>query len=140
MIKPTVHRGLICVAMVMMLAGCSRNDRGNEHMLAAAESSMVPIKVELSWSPEDISANDKVTFTAVVTQDGDPVDDAKEVMFEIVDTADSGKITKLEGTSNGDGSYSGDNIFEQAGKYKVTSHVTARTQHSMPTKELVVQP
>ena len=140
MMKPRIHRALICMVMGMTLAGCSGNNEGDMHMHAAADSSMVPIKVELSWSPEDISVHEKVSFKAVVTQDGEPVDDAKEVLFELVNTADDSKKTQLEGTSDGEGAYVGEHTFEEAGQYAVTSHVTARTQHSMPTKELVVKP
>jgi hypothetical protein len=124
----------------MMLAGCSGN---NEGMQMTANASMVPIKVELSWNPEEISINDKVSFKAVVTQDGKPVDDAKEVLFEIVDTAgttDEDNNLLLTGKPDGDGAYVAEGVLEHAGKYKVTSHVTARTQHSMPSEEFRVQP
>lgn len=140
MIKPWISRSLICLVMGATLAGCSGNDGGNGHMHAAADSSMVPIKVELSWSPEEVSAGDKVSFKAVVTQDNEPVADAKEVLFEIVDSSDPSKTLKLKGKSDGNGEYESEGTLEQAGKYTVTSHVTARTQHSMPNKELVVEP
>lgn len=140
MIKPRISSGLICILMGITLAGCSGDNEGMEHMHASADSSMVPIKVNLSWSPEEVAVNDKVSFKAVVTQDGKPVNDAKEVLFEIADTSGDSKSMKLKGKGEGDGAYVGETTFEQAGKYSVTSHVTARTQHSMPTKELVVQP
>lgn len=138
--KLWLRRGLISLIMGMTLAGCS-GDNG-EHMdhMSAAGSSMQPIKVELSWSPEKVTAGTKVSFKAVVTQEGKPVDDAKEVMFEITDTADTSKKLEIEGTSDGEGAYVGENTFAEAGTFTVISHVTARTQHSMPSKELVVQP
>ncbi|WP_340023924.1 FixH family protein [Paenibacillus sp. FSL K6-1096] len=123
----------------MTLTGCSKDEHGDMNM-SAAGSSMQPIKVELSWSPEEVAAGSKVSFKAVVTQEGKPVDDAKEVMFEITDAADKSKKIEIEGTSAGEGAYVGENTFEEAGTFTVTSHVTARTQHSMPSKELVVQP
>lgn len=139
MMKLWLRRGLIGLIMGMTLAGCS----GDEHKgmnMSAAGSSMEPIKVELSWSPEEVTAGSKVSFKAVVTQEGKPVDDAKEVMFEITDAADKNKKIEIEGTSDGEGAYVGENTFEEAGKFTVISHVTARTQHSMPSKELTVQP
>ncbi|WP_238651590.1 FixH family protein [Paenibacillus piscarius] len=139
MMKLSLRRGLMGLIMGMTLAGCSGNDHGNMNM-SAAGSSMQPIKVELSWSPEEVTAGSKVSFKAVVTQEGKPVDDAKEVMFEITDTADKSKKIEIEGKGDGDGAYVGENTFEEAGKFTVISHVTARTQHSMPSKELVVQP
>lgn len=142
MIKMKKRRGLVCLIMGMTLAGCSGNNEGMGHNMhdLAADSSMVPIKVELSWSPEEVSAGDKVIFTAVVTQDGEPVDDAREVMFEITDSADGSSKAQIEGSLKGDGAYVGENTFEQPGTFTVTSHVTARTQHSMPSKELTIEP
>ena len=140
MIKPKILSGLICIVLGMTLAGCSGNNEEAMNMQAAADSSMLPIKVELSWSPEEISVNDKVMFKAVISQDGEVVEDAKEVIFEIVDNAEPGKSTQLKGASDGEGAYVSEGTFEHAGSYTVTSHVTARTQHSMPSKELTVQP
>ncbi|MNI80801.1 hypothetical protein D3C73_1373640 [compost metagenome] len=76
----------------------------------------------------------------MVTQDGDPVDDAKEVLFEIVNTVDDSMKYELEGTSSGNGTYEATGSIEHAGTYTITSHVTARTMHSMPSKELNVLP
>lgn len=47
---------------------------------------------------------------------------------------------ELEGKLSGNGTYKAESILMKEGNYDVTSHVTARTQHSMPTKELTVQP
>ncbi|NQX48933.1 FixH family protein [Paenibacillus tritici] len=140
MMKPKIRRGLMCIMLGLALAGCSEDKEGDMQMYAAGDSSMTPIKVELSWSPEDVTAGSEVSFKAVVTQDGEPVDDAREVMFEIADAADKSKKVEIKGKSDGDGAYVGDNTFEQAGEFTVTSHVTARTQHSMPSKKLVVKP
>lgn len=139
MMKLWLRTGLIGLITGLTLAGCSKDEHEGMNM-SAAGSSMQPIKVELSWSPEEVAAGSKVSFKAVVTQEGEPVDDAKEVMFEITDTSDKSKKIEIEGKSDGDGAYVGENTFEEAGKFTVISHVTARTQHSMPSKELVVQP
>lgn len=109
-------------------------------MHAAANSSMSPIKVELSWTPEQVNAGTAVSFKAVVTQDGEPVDDAREVMFEVNEAADKTQKVEIKGESAGEGAYVGEHTFEEAGEFSVTSHVTARTQHSMPSKKLVVAP
>ncbi len=109
-------------------------------MQAAADSSMTPIQVELSWSPEAVTAGDTVSIKVVVTQDGQPVDDAREVQFEIAGGPDAGESIVLEGKGSGEGAYGIDHTFGQSGKFTITSHVTARTQHSMPSKELVVEP
>ncbi|WP_405113807.1 FixH family protein [Paenibacillus sp. FSL K6-1217] len=140
MMKPAIRRGLICIVMGMTLAGCSGNKEDEMQMYAAANSSMSPIKVELSWTPEKVSAGTEVSFKAVVTQDGEPVDDAREVMFEVNDAADKSSKVEIKGESAGEGAYTGEHTFTEAGEFTVTSHVTARTQHSMPNAKLVVEP
>ncbi|WP_162165059.1 FixH family protein [Paenibacillus graminis] len=109
-------------------------------MHAESNMSMEPIKVELSWSPLQVAAGQKVVFEALVTQDGQPVDDAKEVLFEVVNKNDKGQKLEFAGESSGDGIYKAEGTMEADGEFTVTSHVTARTQHSMPSKKLVVQP
>lgn len=142
MMKPRMRRGLICILMGITLAGCSGNkeDEMTMQMHGAANSSMSPIKVELSWTPEEVTAGTAVSFKAVVTQDGEPVDDAREVMFEVNEAADKTKKVEIKGESAGEGAYVGEHTFDEAGEFSVTSHVTARTQHSMPSKKLVVAP
>jgi hypothetical protein len=68
------------------------------------------------------------------------VDDAKEVLFEIVSKNDAEQKIELTGKLVSDGIYQAEGTFEKEGQYIVTSHVTARTLHSMPNKELTVKP
>ncbi|WP_249899103.1 FixH family protein [Paenibacillus sp. PK3_47] len=138
--KPKQWMALISIAAITVLGGCSGNNSEHDHMHTAADVSMEPIKVELSWSPADISVNQMVIFEAVVTQEGEPVDDAREVVFEIVNSGDETQKLELAGESAGNGTYIAEGSLNQEGTYKVTSHVTARTQHSMPSKELSVLP
>lgn len=130
---------LLSVVTILGLGGCSSGSHGQSHV-NSADLSMVAIKVELHWNPDEVSINQKVTFEAVVTQDDQPVDDAKEVKFEIVNKADATQKLELNGKSAGNGLYEAEGVLELEGLYTVTSHVTARTQHSMPSKELTVQP
>ncbi|MRN54565.1 FixH family protein [Paenibacillus monticola] len=130
---------LLSVVTILGLGGCSSGSHGQSHM-NSADLSMVAIKVELHWNPDEVSVNQKVTFEAAVTQDDQPVDDAKEVKFEIVNKADATQNLELNGKSAGNGLYKAEGVLKLEGLYTVTSHVTARTQHSMPSKELTVQP
>ncbi len=140
MIKPKQIIALLFIVSMSTLGGCSENSAEHNHMQAAVNVSMEPIKVELSWSSEQVKVNEPVSFKAVVTQAGEAVDDAKEVLFEIVNTNDESIRLELKGTSGGSGTYEAEGRLAQEGKYSVTSHVTARTQHSMPSKELTVLP
>jgi hypothetical protein len=140
MIIPKRLITLLFIVTVSTLGGCSGKSAEHNHMQAAANVSMEPIKVELGWNPKQGKVNEPVTFKAVVTQAGEAVDDAKEVLFEIVDKDDESVKVELKGTSAGSGTYEAEGTFVQEGTYNVTSHVTARTQHSMPSKELTVMP
>lgn len=140
MIKPKQFIAILFIVTMSTLGGCSENSAEHNHMQAAINVSMEPIKVELSWSPEQGKVNEPVSFKVVVTQAGQAVDDAKEVLFEIVNANDESIKLELKGTSAGDGTYEAEGSFAQGGGYSVTSHVTARTQHSMPSKELTVLP
>lgn len=128
-------------ALLLVVGGCSssKTKHSNVHNMNM-NMSMEPIKVELNWSPEEVVMNEKVTFKAVVTQNSETVDDAKEVLFEIVDKENKESKIEIEGKLIENGTYQAETTFEKAGQYLVTSHVTARTQHSMPTKELTVKP
>lgn len=131
---------LLSLIIAATVSGCSGGKGDNNHMHAESNMSMEPIKVELSWSPLQVAAGQKVVFEALVTQDGQPVDDAKEVLFEVVNKNDRGQKLEFAGESSGDGIYKAEGTMEAEGEFTVTSHVTARTQHSMPSKKLVVQP
>ncbi|HEY4392309.1 MAG TPA: FixH family protein, partial [Paenibacillus sp.] len=100
---------------------------------------MEPIQVGLQVNPTEIQVGEKVHFEAKVTYQGKTVDDAKEVMFEIWKDGDSeDQHSKVTVKSAGEGSYVFEKTFKEAGNYHVTSHVTARDQHSMPSEEFTV--
>lgn len=134
---------LLLGATLLVLGGCSSDQTkhsGVHNMNMNMDMSMEPIKVELHWNPEEVVVNQKVTFEAVVTQDNLAVDDAKEVLFEIVSKDDSEQKIEFKGKLVSDGIYQAEGTLTKEGQYIVTSHVTARTQHSMPNKELSVKP
>ncbi|WP_449603675.1 FixH family protein [Paenibacillus sp. Marseille-Q9583] len=134
---------LLLGATLLVLGGCSSDQTkhsGVHNMNMNMDMSMEPIKVELNWNPDEVVVNQKVTFEAVVTQDNLAVDDAKEVLFEIVSKDDSEQKIEFKGKLVSDGIYQAEGTLAKEGQYIVTSHVTARTQHSMPNKELSVKP
>ncbi|MCE3201325.1 FixH family protein [Paenibacillus sonchi] len=140
MLNPRKLTALLSLIIAATLSGCSGGNGDMNHMHAESNMSMEPIKVELSWSPLQVAAGQKVVFEALVTQEGQPVDDAKEVLFEIVSNNNSESKLEFTGESAGNGIYKAEGTMEAEGEFTVTSHVTARTQHSMPSKKLVVQP
>ncbi|MFC3749835.1 FixH family protein [Paenibacillus sp. GCM10012306] len=140
MLNPRKKVSLLGIAFTLLLAGCASGTAGGGHAGHSVDISMEPIKVELEWSPAEVTVSSPVTFEAKVTQEGKPVDDAKEVLFEIVNKDGKTEKMELKGTSAGEGKYTAEGTFDKEGLYNVTSHVSARTQHSMPSKELTVKP
>ncbi|MBT2287942.1 FixH family protein [Paenibacillus albidus] len=137
--NPRKMLSFVSIIIAALVGGCSSSGHESGHM-NAANISMEPIKVELSWTPDEVSVNEPVTFVAKVTQEDQAVEDAKEVLFEIVNKNDEAQKLEIAGESVGDGVYEAEVTLKNEGEYKVTSHVSARTQHSMPSKELTVLP
>ncbi|SDM85354.1 Cytochrome oxidase Cu insertion factor, SCO1/SenC/PrrC family [Fictibacillus solisalsi] len=92
-----------------------------------------PVKVELT-----ITGKDTPTIKAAVSQNGEPVNDADEVLFELWRSAEK-RHKKIEIKEAENGVYSLKTHNLKPGKYMVISHVTARGMHTMPKKEFMVQ-
>jgi len=126
---------LLFALILIVISGCGDKSSHNHSDSMAME----PIQVLLQVNPTEIQAGEKVQFEAKVTHQGKTVDDAKEVMFEIWKDGDSeDQHSKITVKSAGEGSYVLEKTFKAAGNYHVTSHVTARDQHSMPSAEFSV--
>lgn len=134
-------KGKACLIAVILLvliviAGCSKG--GSK--AAEADAMLEPIHVQLEVTPAAPINGEPVTFTATVTHQGKMVDDAKEVMFEFWNTADdNAKHHQVKVKSAGNGTYVLEHTFQEPGTYEVISHVTARDQHSMPSKQFTVE-
>ncbi|WP_211747866.1 FixH family protein [Paenibacillus sp. Marseille-Q4541] len=118
---------------LLLMSGCQKD--GN----AVVESALLePIKVELVVPEGDsgVEVSDVVRLEAIVTQQDAYIDDADEVKFEISLEGTSG--LEVESEYDGEGKYIAEYQFPTAGVYKITSHVTARGMHSMPSKQLEV--
>ncbi|WP_075620297.1 FixH family protein [Paenisporosarcina indica] len=122
--------GSILVALI--LSACGENE------VPKSTTAEVPeiIEVELTV-PETATVGKEVPFTAVVTQGDELVDDANEVKFEVLNIT-SGEKELVEASLNKDKHYTIMYTFETNGKYDITSHVTARDMHTMPTKQVTV--
>ncbi len=129
-----VRKFLMFFGLLLVLVGCQSTDDSNhdEH------DSLSMVEVDLMLKPENPAANEEVTFTAHVTQDGENVEDANEVMFEIYMDGQEEDHDMIEVEHSGDGEYTFTKSFEMEGKYFVISHVTARDMHNMPRKEFHV--
>lgn len=124
-------------SLLLLLGGCgNKNNSGAEH---ASADVLAPIQVELKVTPESVKIGENVKFEAKVTYQDQPVDDAKEVMFEVGREGGTDEDRFMETvSSSGDGLYVWETSFDQAGEYKAISHVTAKDQHSMPSVTFTV--
>ncbi|MCA0173231.1 FixH family protein [Bacillus sp. RAR_GA_16] len=126
------------LSVAVALAACGQ-DNGNEaeNNSTAEETQVETLDVTLD-TPEKVEKGEKVTFTATVTQGEEKVDDADEVMFEVWKEGSKEESEMIEASHDGDGVYSGEKQLDEAGKYFVQSHVTARDLHTMPKNEIMV--
>lgn len=122
--------------LILLLGGCGKQDQHANHASVGVTEA---IQVELTVIPGEVKVGEDIRFEAKVTYQNQPVDDAKEVMFELGRTDGSTDEHVMETVlSSGDGLYVWETTLDEAGEYEVTSHVTAKDQHSMPSETFVV--
>ena len=123
----------VMVLMAIALAGCgdSKAQAGEEFVLED------PIVVQLTLGVEQAFTGETILMEALVTQSGEPVEDADQVKFEIIREGGEAGVT-IPVKHQGHGIYMLEKSFEEAGTYRIISHVTARGQHSMPAKEIII--
>lgn len=124
------------ILTILILGACGTTEKNKDH--GATSSDEVPEIVEVELTvPETALAGEAVTFTANVTQGEEMVEDADEVKFEVLNLS-SGEKEMIEASLNKDKLYSIDYTFKVNGTYDITSHVTARSMHTMPTKQISI--
>lgn len=120
----------------LVLAACGQTaEKHEEH--SKTEASVQPVNVELTV-PEKAEAGEEVTLKAKVTQADKAINDADEVMFEIVKDGKNETSIKKKVKEAKDGVYTLPYTFKEDGSYEVTSHVTAENQHTMPNKTILI--
>jgi len=119
----------ILLIIGLIAAACGKDEKQTE------QAPPLPISVDLQV-PETTEVGQEVELTAKVTQGEDVVTDASEVEFEVIEET-SGEKQMLPAELKED-VYTVLITFDQPGSYSVTSHVTARDMHTMPTKAVEV--
>lgn len=112
---------------MMIMAACTNHNK------QAETPAVLDVKIDV---PDHVDLNKPTKLTCVVTYGGEKVDDANEVKFEVWKHGD-GEREMLEAKHDGDGRYSVEKTFTEAGTYSVVAHVTARDMHNMPKKDIV---
>ncbi|MET0785333.1 MAG: FixH family protein [Paenisporosarcina sp.] len=133
--KPFLLVGSLFLSFALSACGAEDKQNHNDHTMSDDE---VPemLMVELTV-PEKGKTGEEVEFVAMVTQGEEIVEDADEVKFEVLNKS-TGEKEMIDGTLNKDKNYSISYTFKQAGIFDITSHVTARNMHTMPTKTIEV--
>ncbi|NEW05677.1 FixH family protein [Paenibacillus sp. SYP-B3998] len=134
--KPSL--GLVLLG-VILLGGCQNSSTDDLNMTEMEHSSMKMIEVELLITPETPKINEQVRVQATITQDGQKVKKVSDVTFEIWAEGQSSKHEKIKGIKKENGVYTVEKTFQTAGTYNVTSHTTAESMHTMPTKQFKVE-
>lgn len=123
---------LALIALSLLLAAC-----GTDEDATSGTGEMVhPIEVEV-LTPEEGDAGEWL-LEAYVTQNGEPVNDANEVKFEVYKQNSKEDSDMIDYTNVEEGVYSITYTFDEDGVYYMIPHVTARSMHTMPTHQIII--
>lgn len=123
------------IAVPLLLVGCSSGNEAeqpNEIDVAALE-----VKVNI-LTPEKVAVNEPVVLAAHVQQNGEHVNDAGSVKFEIWESGYQDQGQMIDGELDTDGVYKAEITFDDDGVYYMRAHATARGMHVMPKQKIVV--
>ncbi|MFS0554515.1 FixH family protein [Brevibacillus sp. 179-C9.3 HS] len=115
---------LLLSMLLLILSACGKENE-QQALLPAS-----PVEAAFTLEPKEPVAGGTVTFSVRVTQDGQAVDDAKEVKFEWWKDGQE-KHETIPATLQGDGVYTAQQTISEPGSYFVYYHVTARDFHNM---------
>lgn len=125
---------LVWAFAIGLLGAC-----GNAQNESGGTNDDVPDMLEVQLEgPDTADVNEKVVFTALVTQGDEKVKDADEVEFEIWEEGKKDDSEMIEAKNNEDGTYEMEKAFDRDGEFTVQVHVTARGMHNMPKKSITV--
>lgn len=121
---------LMLFGLMSLLAACTANGSGTDEVPEVVEADIVV--------PAEMEEDGEYQLQVQVTQGGEAVEDASEVLFELWNDSEGGDSSRVEAIHVGDGLYEIDQAFEVAGIYSVQTHITARSMHVMPKRQFQV--
>ncbi|PYZ98934.1 hypothetical protein CR205_10295 [Alteribacter lacisalsi] len=124
----------ILIGAALLAAACGQDEEENSG--ADNTDQFGPIDVEVLMDEEGDPG--EWTLETEVTQEGNPVDDADEVVFEVWIQGNQEDSDMVDYENVEEGVYTAPYTFEEDGIYYVVPHVTARGQHVMPRHEIAV--
>lgn len=129
---------LTALCASLLLTACAP-DNADDHAGHGDMNTAKPALFDVDFTTATpIKTGDKVTLTAHVHQDGEPIDDA-EVMLEYWREGDTDtEHQKVEAKPQGNGDYTVTERFTDPGTYRLILHTTANDLHKMPTVDFEV--
>ncbi|TFE02200.1 FixH family protein [Jeotgalibacillus salarius] len=124
-----MKKWLFGLMAVVLLAACSQ-----EEETAIEMPEMVEVEISV---PDDAVPGEETVLQAEVTQGGEVVEDANEVLFEIWNDAEGTESERVEASHTENGVYEVAYTFEES-IYTVQAHTTARDMHVMPKTQFHV--
>lgn len=119
---------------LFVLGACGTEEEAES---AAVPQSMEPVEAELTVAAT-AETEETVPLSVKVTQDGQPVDDADEIKFEVWKNGAKEESDMIKASLTKDGVYEAETTFAEEAVYTVQVHVTARSMHTMPTTNVTV--
>ncbi|PLR82895.1 hypothetical protein CVD25_10735 [Bacillus canaveralius] len=121
---------------MLLLAGCGN---ANQESGKNGNGDQMPGLIEAELQiPEKVESAGEVELSVAVTQDGEAVEDANEVKFEIWRDSNKDASELIPAKYQGKGKYTAIKTFAEEGHYTVQVHVTARSMHTMPKQQLQI--
>lgn len=123
---------VLLLLMMLLLAACTE-----EGSSAGTGDTLEEVEVEFNTA-ESADPGEEVVLSAAVSQGGEAIEDADEVVFEVWQSGDRAHGEMLEGAHTEGGVYEHNWTFDEEGLYFIQAHTTARRMHVMPKMELTV--
>src|SRR5690606_27709232 len=146
----SMKKWLLITAFVLFLFGCSSDNEAesheDEHQSDEAhgeheghdehdDHDVAGLDVDFPL-PEQASVGETVELKAIVTSNGEPIEDADEVDFEYWHTDDEENSTHILGEHTENGEYIAEVTFTEPGIYEIYAHTTAIGLHTMPKESI----
>ncbi|WP_298467178.1 FixH family protein [uncultured Psychrobacillus sp.] len=125
----------LALLVALTLVGCGEKEE--THSSTSHQGTLEEVMVEIQ-TPKELPINEDIKLSAKVTQNGEAVNDANSVEFEVWESGLRDEGHMVEGKLTEDGVYEADFTFEHDGVYYMFAHTTARDMHVMPKQELTV--
>lgn len=123
---------IVVVFVAMFLTACSKEDEilGEDY---------IPLMVDVELNtPEQVEVGEEVKIDTYVSQGGEAIEDAEEVIYEVWEESKKVESQMIPATNDGKGHYSMKETFPHDGIFHVQVHVTARNLHVMPVQKIQV--